>query len=104
MVQKEIDEIKILGKMPEATDENIDEKIVDKYEKLLSVINQPISKEEAEVLISIFPEYSFFELEWTLLHIIESSDERMTKKEYEELINKCSSEYWKALLINRNKP
>jgi hypothetical protein len=104
MVQKEIEELILLGKMPEATDANLDEKIVKKYEELLNKIAKPVSKEEAEVLILIFPEYSLFELEWTLLHIIESSYEKMTKKEYEELINKCSSKYWKALLINRNKP
>ena len=40
--------------------------VIRSYDDLLGQIRQPISFEEAEVLVQIFPESSFYDLQWDL--------------------------------------
>ena len=63
-----------LGRMPNESlsdDESID-KLINIYDELLENITLPLSYEEALVLVRIFPESAFYDLQWTLLRLVES--------------------------------
>ena len=60
-----------LGRMPNESlsdDESID-KLINLYDELLENITLPLSYEEALVLVRIFPESAFYDLQWTLLRL-----------------------------------
>ena len=61
-----------LGRMPNESlsdDESID-KLINIYDELLENITLPLSYEEALVLVRIFPESAFYDLQWTYLQPI----------------------------------
>lgn len=98
-MRTEILKLKDLGRMPNES-ANDPDSIVDVirfYDELLGQIRQPISFEEAEVLVQIFPKSSFYDLQWDLLKLVESvilSDD----DKYIQLINTCPSQEWKDIL------
>ena len=51
--------------------DSIDE-LVNTYDTLLEQIQLPISFDEAMVLVQIFPENAFYDLQWSLLKLVES--------------------------------
>lgn len=61
-------QLKDLGRMPNESINDSDSivDVIRSYDDLLGQIRQPISFEEAEVLVQIFPESSFYDLQWDL--------------------------------------
>ena len=83
-MRNEILQLKDLGRMP-------NESINDSEQ-----IQLPISFDEAMVLVQIFPENAFYDLQWSLLRLVESvcvDDDR-----YIQLINSCPSQEWRDTL------
>ena len=70
-MQKSIELLKIMGRMPDESTDDLSPEMIDQYAALLKQIELPISFEEAEILIQLFPEYALFGVEWTLLHVLE---------------------------------
>lgn len=98
-MRTEILKLKDLGRMPNesANDPDSIVDVIRSYDELLGQIRQPISFEEAEVLVQIFPKSSFYDLQWDLLKLVESvilSDDN----KYIQLINTCPSQEWKDML------
>jgi len=74
-VRKEVEELQKMGPPP-PTAEAIAFKLVglvEKYERLLSSIEKPVTDEEARALTGILGEDDFFGLCWTLIHLIETA-------------------------------
>ena len=100
-MRNEILQLKDLGRMPNESindTESIDE-LVNTYDALLEQIQLPISFDEAMVLVQIFPENAFYDLQWSLLRLVESvcvDDDR-----YIQLINSCPSQEWRDTLNAR---
>lgn len=102
-MRKEIIELDKLGRMPNESlsdPESIDT-LIDKYADLLDAVTTPITKKEGEILIKIFPDSAFYDLEWSLLQLIESLYSTLTLDDYKSLIAKCPSEEWKEALETR---
>jgi hypothetical protein len=101
-MRTEILQLKDLGRMPNESindTESIDE-LVNTYDALLEQIQLPISFDEAMVLVQIFPENAFYDLQWSLLKLVESvcvDDEN----KYIQLINSCPSQEWRDTLNAR---
>ena len=73
-MRTEILQLKDLGQMPNESindTESIDE-LINAYDALLEQIQLPISFDEAMVLVQIFPESAFYDLQWSLLRLVES--------------------------------
>ena len=67
-------QLKDLGRMPNESINDPDNivEVIRSYDELLERIQLPISYDEAEVLVQIFPESSFYDLQWDLLKLVES--------------------------------
>lgn len=64
-----------LGRMPDEEDDPA-EATVDAYESVLIALDLPLTDEEAAALLDVFPDGdygSMYEVEWTLLHAIETA-------------------------------
>jgi hypothetical protein len=97
MIRKEFLELQKLGRMPNESindDETIDD-IINLYDSILEKIALPITYEEGEILIKLFPENAFYDLQWTLLKLVESLVKIIDNEKYRTLINKCPSKEWK---------
>ena len=95
--------LKKIGRMPNESlddDESIDTLIRD-YDDLLSSIELPLSYEEGKVLVSLFPDEAFYDLQWDLLKLVESLYGKITNDEYLSLIQECPSKEWKEALLTR---
>ena len=95
--------LKKIGRMPnESLDDNesLDSLIRD-YDDLLSSIELPLSYEEGKVLVSLFPDEAFYDLQWDLLKLVESLYGKITNDEYLSLIQECPSKEWKEALLTR---
>ena len=93
-MRNEILQLKDLGRMP---NESINDS--DSIDELVNQIQLPISFDEAMVLVQIFPENAFYDLQWSLLRLVESvcvDDDR-----YIQLINSCPSQEWRDTLNTR---
>lgn len=102
-MRKEFLELLKLGRMPNESiddDESVDS-IIALYDSFLEKIILPISYEEGEVLISLFPDNAFYDLQWTLLKLVESLIKTVDNEKYRILINQCPSEEWKDSLSAR---
>ena len=101
-MRNEILQLKDLGRMPNESindPDSIDE-LINAYDTLLEQIQLPISFDEAMVLVQIFPENAFYDLQWSLLKLVESvcvDDEN----KYIQLINSCPSQEWRDTLNAR---
>lgn len=94
-----------LGRMPNESlsdDESID-KLINLYDELLENITLPLSYEEAVVLVRIFPESAFYDLQWTLLRLVESMVKYENEINYLHLIRQCPSEEWRNAMMDRYK-
>jgi len=99
MIRNQVLELKKMGRMPDESYDNIDVEIIDKYDELIETIVKPITKEEAEELILLFPEFGLYGVQWGLLHLIESLE--IDRIEYLKIIKQCPSKEWRDMLINR---
>ena len=71
-MRKEVEQLALMGAMPDEADERITAALVDEYADLLGKIVKPITLDEAHILIKLFPPTALYGVEWTLLHLIES--------------------------------
>lgn len=89
-----------IGRMPDSIEENPAAEIVEKFDKLLGEVKTPLTQEEVKILINLFPKSTMYEVEWTLLHLVETylieTPSRST--EYRQLIAMCSSDEWRGTL------
>lgn len=102
-MRKEFLELQKLGRMPnESIDDNasIDD-VINSYDSILEKISLPITYEEGAILIKLFPENSFYDLQWSLLKLVESLSQMIDSEKYRTLIDGCPSKEWKDGLINR---
>ena len=99
-MRKEVEQLGLMGAMPDETDEPTDV-LIDKYADLLGKITKPITLDEAHILIKLFPPTALYGIEWTLLHLIESVYSEIKSLEYRELINECNSTEFKKMLVQR---
>lgn len=95
-MRKEVSELIKLGPMPDEK-EDIADGVIEKYEEVLHSISRPVSREEAEGLIQIFPEDGCFGLDWTLLHLIETAPDWPIVS----AIEKCPSIEWRQRMLDR---
>ena len=91
-MRKEVEQLALMGAMPDEADERITAALVDEYADLLGKIVKPVTLDEAHILIKLFPPTALYGIEWTLLHLIESV--------YSE-INECNSTEFKKMLVQR---
>jgi len=75
--------------------------LVAQYDALLCGIEKPVTPEEGEVLITLFPETAFYDLQWDLLQLVESLYGKINNEEYFLLIQRCPSTEWRAALSSR---
>jgi hypothetical protein len=102
MVRDEIKELQRMGPLP-SEEESIrnPSTLLEKYQQLLLSIEKPVTDEEAIVLTGIFGVDGCFELEWTLIHLIETAPswpiEECLKNVENESINmlKDRAERWR---------
>lgn len=95
--------LKGLGKMPEQDFENSSptmEKLANQYRGLLEMIDV-ITIDEAKFLISILPERHFYDLEWSILSLVESIvlQDNHDRQAYEKLIQSCANEEIRSNLL-----
>ena len=70
-MQPAVQELSKVGPLPGSTKPDITK--LEKIESLLTQVKQPISDDEARVLVRLFGPDDCFGLAWTLLHIIEKA-------------------------------
>lgn len=99
-MQNIILELKVLGRMPDSIEENPTAEIVEKFNKLLNEVKTPLTQEEVKILINLFPKSTMYEVEWTLLHLVETYliEDPARSAEYRQLIAMCSSDEWRETL------
>ena len=90
-MRKEVEQLALMGAMPDEADERITAALVDEYADLLGKIVKPVTLDEAHILIKLFPPTALYGIEWTLLHLIESVYPETEFIKYKELINECNS-------------
>ena len=100
-MRKEVEQLALMGAMPDEADERITAALVDEYADLLGKIVKPVTLEEAHIWIRLFPPTDLCGIEWTLLHLIESVYSEIKSLEYRELINECNSTEFKKMLVQR---
>lgn len=98
-MQWAIDELKALGRMPDSTDCEPPEEIVGRYEELLARVTLPLTAEEVEVLMQTFPESTMYEVEWGILHLVESF--AVSNPGYRQMIELCPSGEWRETMTIR---
>ena len=101
VMRKEVEQLALMGAMPDEADERITAALVDEYADLLGKIVKPVTLDEAHILIKLFPPTALYGIEWTLLHLIESVYSEIKSLEYRELINECNSTEFKKMLVQR---
>ncbi len=109
-MQDAVLKIQKLGVPPEGFEDcgfDVDKEICqiwDDWIEAVDAIRRPVTWEEAEILIKCCPTEHMAEVEWTMLHCIESvssSYEAEELERYRKLINQCNSEMMKDLLLQR---
>ena len=82
-----------LGKIP--NDNDMSNELFNQYDKLIQM-EDALTYEEAEVLIKLFSD-DCLDLNWGLLHAIESVDVNDIER-YRELISKCNNPEFREIL------
>ena len=101
VMRKEVEQLSLMGAMPDEADERITAALVDEYADLLGKIVKPVTLDEAHILIKLFPPTALYGIEWTLLHLIESVYPETEFIKYKELINECNSVEFREMLVQR---
>ena len=100
-MRKEVEQLALMGAMPDEADERITAALVDEYADLLGKIVKPVTLDEAHILIKPFPPTDLYGLELTVRHLIDSVYSEIKSLEYRELINECNSTEFKKMLVQR---
>ena len=75
MVRREILELSKLGPLPSADTavrDNLDG-LIAKYQEILESIKEPVTDEEARILVTLFSPGDAFGLDWALVHLVETA-------------------------------
>ena len=92
-----------LGKIPDS--DKMSDELFWQYENLLQSSEERLTFEEAESLIQLFSEDSdsddCWDLNWGLLHLIESVELGDNIEQYRNMIAKCNSSDFREILIQR---
>lgn len=70
-MQEAIKELLKLGQIP--TYQNSTEEILNQYADLLAGVKRPVSEEEAKALITLFSPDDAGELNWVIIHLVETA-------------------------------
>ena len=81
------------------SEENV--RIWDEWIEAVDSIERPVTWEEAEILVKCCPTEHMAEVEWTILHCIESVFSPEEIEQYRKLIEQCNSDMMKDLLTRR---
>ena len=100
-IRNEIKEIEKLGRMPDESENDLSNELINLYADLLHKIEKPVNWAEAKILIKLFPESGLFGVEWSLLHLFETIFPCEEIEEYVQLIAECPSEEWREHLLQR---
>lgn len=99
-MQNAILELRALGRMPDTIEENPTAEIVGKFDRLLGEVKPPLTQEEVAVLIDLFPKSTMYEVEWTLLHLVETClrEARLSSSAYRQFVARCPSDEWRETM------
>lgn len=86
-----------LGKIPNGSE--MSDELFNQYDELIQ-IDEPLTFEEAELLITLFSD-DCDDLNWGLLHTIESVFDADNIERYRMLISKCNNAEFKETLETR---
>jgi len=106
-MQDAVLKVQKLGVPPEGFEDcglDVDEKvgqIWDDWIEAVDAIQRPVTWEEAEILIKCCPTEHMAEVEWTMLHCIESVFCPDAIEQFRSLIEKCNSSMMKEMLLKR---
>lgn len=101
-MQEVIRQMYELGKMPDGSIDGPLDDVVERWQDLTESIELPLTKEEAEVLIALFPEDDLFGLAWNMMQAVESVlPDVLSIAEYRNLVNRCESELWRETMLKR---
>ncbi|RZK32900.1 MAG: hypothetical protein EOO61_16400 [Hymenobacter sp.] len=95
-IRKEVRELIHLGPMPDEK-QDIADGVIEQYEEAIHAISRPVTRNEAEELVMLFPPNGCFGLDWTLLHLIETTPGWPVIS----IIEKCPSVEWKQRMLDR---
>ena len=109
MMQDAVLKIQKLGVPPEGFEDcgfDVDEEIGqiwDDWIEAVCAIQRPVTWEEAEILIKCCPTEHMAEVEWTMLHCIESVPAETAEEleRYRNLVERCNSDMMKDMLLQR---
>lgn len=105
-MQEAVLRLKNLGVPPKGFEDRIphDEKtreLWDAWIDAVDSIQRPVTWEEAEILIKCCPTEYMAEVEWTMLHCIESCFQPEKPEQYKALVEQCNSDMMKEMLLKR---
>jgi len=107
MIQDAVLKVQKLGVPPEGFEDcgwDVDEEIGqiwDDWIEAVGAVQRPVTWEEAEILIECCPTEPMSEVEWTMLHCVESVFRPDAIEQYRDLIEKCNSSMMKEMLLKR---
>ena len=96
-MKEKIIELVNLGKIP--NDNELSNEMFNKYDELVQ-IDEKLTFEEAESIISLFSD-DCYDLNWGLLHLIETVDDQNNEERYRSLIARCNNAEFRDILEKR---
>jgi hypothetical protein len=94
-VDKIIFELSKMGSLPDESAE-IADGVLERYDELFQQIKSPLTEAEAVVIARLFPPVACFGMEWTIVHMLERS-ENWPSKALEAIV----SRQWKMEMLDR---
>ncbi|MBR1528598.1 MAG: hypothetical protein IJ642_04760 [Oscillospiraceae bacterium] len=101
-MRNQLTELFRLGRIPD--DALLSDELFQKYEDLFSGFDSPVTWEEAELLVTLFSEENLeynWDLDWGLLHLIETVPLRNMPEEigrYKNMISRCPNPEFQELM------
>lgn len=96
-MRENIEKLLRMGRIPK--DDDMSDELFNEYDSLIQV-DYDLSYEEAECLITLFSD-DCYDLNWGLLHTIESVNFDEDTEKYRNLIQKCNNEEFREILCIR---
>ncbi|MDE5569600.1 MAG: hypothetical protein K2I82_02970 [Ruminococcus sp.] len=96
-MHENIEKIVRLGRIPK--DDDMSDELFNEYDSLIQ-IDYDLSYEEAECLVTLFSD-DCYDLNWDLLHTIETVFSSIDTERYRSLIEKCNNEEFRKILCIR---
>ena len=96
-MKENVTELVKLGKIP--NDSDMSDELFNRYDELIQV-DEPLTFDEAELLITLFSD-DCDDLNWGLLHTIETVFDADNTERYRTLISKCNNAEFREALETR---